>query len=121
MKVGKFILGFDALKVIIDSALDKQNAANLLAGLTMEATMNQQAAIGVACGFTSRARFVEGITFEDMEEKNGWLLELKVGPDPVVEDITKYKVVAFFAEQSPENQLKLVYRIDNPLQLGDDE
>ena len=120
MKVGKFILGFDALKVIIDTAEDKQNAANLLAGLTMEATLNQRSAIGETCGFTSRARFVEDITFEGMPMMTGWLLEIKVGPDPLVDDITKYKVVSFFAEQTPAQRLKMVYRIDNPPQLGEE-
>lgn len=125
MKVGKFILGFDALKVIIDAAHDKPQASSLLANLCMEAIKTREAVTQTRCGFSQRARYVENIVFENTEqisgseEMSGWVLEIRVGPDPIVEDLSQYTVVSFFAQLNSNNYLEKVYRIDNPPELGE--
>lgn len=116
MKAGKFILGFTALDVIVKDALDNQRAMELLAGLASEAMVAQQQALGgTQCGFSTRARYIEGMTAVGMQAMNGYLLEFKVGPNPVIDDESKYVIKQFFCEHSDGGKLRQVHRIETNL------
>lgn len=116
MKAGKFLLGFTALDAVVKDAPDNKQAMELLAGLASEAMVGQQQALGgTQCGFSTRARYIEGMTAVGMQPMNGYLLEFKVGPNPVIDDESKYAIKQFFCEHDSLGKLKQVHRIETNL------
>lgn len=124
MKAGKFILGLQALEVVASHAKDVQNAKLFLASIAIAKTKQRQAELGVPCGSTYRARFVEGIEnieFAGSISMDGFLIEYKIGPNPPVEDRSKYVYLHYFGQVDEQKMLVQFYKIDNFPELDDSE
>lgn len=115
MKAGKFLLGFTALDAIIKDAPNTNEAMELIAALASEVTTAQQLALGVECGFSTRARYVEDMQAVGEHPMDGYLLEFKVGPNPYIDDESKYVIKQFFCEHDAQGKLRQVHRIESNL------
>lgn len=113
MKAGKFILGLAAFEAIAQLAPDPGECKVLLASIAIAEGNKQSQELGVACGSTYRARFVEDMPFLQGEgTKTGYLLEYKVGPNPPVDDDSKYKYLKYFAAVGADGKIEQIYQIE---------
>lgn len=121
MKVGKFILGLEALEVVASHAKDVQETKLFLASIAMAEIKLHQETLKLPCGSTYRARFVEGMEFAGSSPMNGFLVEYKVGPNPPVDDPCKYSYLHYFGQVDDQKVLVQFYKIDGFLDLEDSE
>jgi hypothetical protein len=121
VKVGKYILGLQALEVVASHAKNVQETKLFLVSIAMAQIRQQEAELGVPCGSTYRARFVEDMVFAGAPHMDGFLIEFKVGPNPPVDDLQQYTFLHYFGEVNREKVLVQFYKIDNFPETGDDE
>ena len=113
MKVGKTILGFDALEIIARTSADPGNLKVMLANLAMEEVQKAKARLNVEAGVTFRAMFVEEMNFAGRQSLTGYLLDFKVGPVQPTNDQSQYHYAHFFVELDVNGAYGQLDRIDN--------
>jgi len=113
MKVGKTILGFDALEIIARTSNDSAGLKTLLANLAMEEVEKAKARLAVESGITFRAMFVEEMDFAGRPSLTGYLLDYKAGPAVPVDDPSMYHYAHYFIELDASGAYVQLYRIDN--------
>lgn len=113
MKVGKTILGFDALEIIAQSSNDPGNLKVMLVNLAMEEVEKAKVRLNAEAGITFRAMFVEDAKFAGRSSLTGYLLDFKAGPVQPVDNPSLYHYAHYFAELDANGAYMQLYRIDN--------
>lgn len=113
MKVGKTILGIDAMEIIARTAPNADEVRMHFANLAMQAIESKKQEIGEEAGVTFRGMYVEEMNFVGRPNLTGYLLDFKLGPATPCDDQSKYSYWHFFAELDSAGKLVQVHEINN--------
>lgn len=112
MKVGRTILGFDALDFIANAAPNAAEVKIHLGNLAMEEVQKAKERLGCEAGITFRAMYVEELNTEH-GLLNGYMLDFKVGPAEPIDNPSLYTYTHYFAQFNEQGQFIQLHQISN--------